>query len=277
MSYEQLLAAVVASPEDDAPRIAFAEHVRSNDPELARFIEVQLAAAKARRESREGRRTVIGAEDRVLLQRNATRWGHTIQKYSTRFDYDRGFISKIVIEPNLFLEYGEWLYTNAPIRHVGFTKPQEGAFPIDELTASPLLSRLDSLDFTNCGIGDPEIAKLTRSPHLERLLYLDLSWVHLSGEAYEALAASAATRKALVVVRSGHNVGAPLPGERYETIGYDRDGAPEMGWAPMSPAGVALEHKYGYIPWLHPRDNGCDAFDAAWYVAKGMLPIRTPG
>lgn len=136
MTYEELLARVVASPEDDTPRIAFAEHVRSYDPELARFIEVQLAAAEARRVSREGRRTVIGAEERVLLQRNASRWARTIQKYATRFDYDRGFISKIVIEPNLFLEYGEWLCTNAPIRHVGLTKPQEGAFSLGGSTLS---------------------------------------------------------------------------------------------------------------------------------------------
>jgi len=277
MTYEELLAAVIASPEDDAPRIAFARHVRSYDPDLARFIELQLASAAERRVKRLGRRTVIGAEDRVLLERHVDTWARTIQKYAVRFEYDRGFVTKLVIEPNLFLEHGEWLYVNAPIRHVGFVKPQEGAFPIDELAASPLLARLDSLDFTNCGIADAEIAKLTRSRHLERLRYLDLSWLHLGGQAYEALAASPATRKALVVVRSGHNLGAPFPGERYETVGDDRDGNPDMGWSRMSSEGAALEKKYGYLPWLHARENGCDAFDAAWYVARGLLPVRTPG
>src|SRR5262245_13010230 len=133
MTYEELLAAVVASPEDDAPRVEFAHHVRSYDSDLARFIELQVAAAQTRRAKREGRRTVIGAEDRVLLQRHIGTWARTIQKYAVSLEYDRGFVTKIVIEPNLFLEYGDWLFTNAPLRHVGLTKPQEGAFPIDEL------------------------------------------------------------------------------------------------------------------------------------------------
>src|SRR5262249_26220823 len=150
-------------------------------------------------------------------------------------------------------EYGEWLCINAPIRHVAFTKPQEGAFPIDALAASPLLARLDSIDVTSSGLVDDDIAKLASSPHLERLRYLDLSWIRLRGNAYEALAASATTRKVLVVVRSGYDIGAKLPGERFDDTGQDdMTGAPVMGWTAMPPEGKALEAAHGYIPWLHP-------------------------
>ena len=40
--------------------------------------------------------------------------------------------------------------------------------------------------------------------------------------------------------------------------------------------GKALEAKYGYIPWLHRR-NAVDAYDAAYFVSKGILPVKPPG
>jgi uncharacterized protein (TIGR02996 family) len=274
VTYEQHLAAVIADPDNDAPRRAFADFVRTCDAERARFIELQLASASERRERREPRRTVVGAEDQILLRRHDQQWTRTLYKYAARVEYDRGFVAKIVIDPELFLEYGEWLYMNAPIRHLGFVRSAEDPFPIDRLAASPLLERLDTLDFTHCGLDDADVARLAASPHLGRLLFLDLSWIRLAGAAYGALAASPTTRKMLVVVRSGHDIGAPLPCSRYETVGYDRDGAPMMDWTPMPPEGKALEARYGYVPWLHPRDNGCDAFDAAYYVGRGALPAR---
>jgi hypothetical protein len=278
MTYETMLAAVTHDPEADAPRHAFAAHVRSYDPQLARFIELQLASASERRARHEARKTVPSAEDRKLLDANLERWARTLRKYAVDIVYDRGFATKISIDPDLFLEYGDWLYTNAPIRHVAFTKPQDGAFPIDELAASPLLARLESIELTSCGLGDADIATLARSPHLDRLRYLDLSWTRLGPAAYEALAASPATRKLLVVVRSGRDIGAPLPGERFDATDQDNlAGAAVMDWIAMPPEGVALERAHGYLPWLHPRDNSCDAFDAAYYVARGELPVKAAG
>lgn len=43
------------------------------------------------------------------------------------------------------------------------------------------------------------------------------------------------------------------------------------------PEGKALERRYGYNPWLHLRENFVHRFDGAWYVARGMCPVKPVG
>jgi hypothetical protein len=45
----------------------------------------------------------------------------------------------------------------------------------------------------------------------------------------------------------------------------------------LTTKGKELEQKYGYIPWLHPKDNSCYHLDAAWFVAQGILPVKQAG
>ena len=49
-TYEQLLRGVTANPEDDGARLAFASHIRAQDPERARFIELQVEWARSSRQ-----------------------------------------------------------------------------------------------------------------------------------------------------------------------------------------------------------------------------------
>jgi uncharacterized protein (TIGR02996 family) len=101
--YQELLTAVTSNVDDDAPRLAFAAHIRSSEPDRARFIEDQIARAGARR-ARRGR---VDAGGHPLLRAHGAEWSRTIAKYARRWTYDRGFVAKITIEPHLFLEYGE--------------------------------------------------------------------------------------------------------------------------------------------------------------------------
>jgi uncharacterized protein (TIGR02996 family) len=45
-TYEQLLGAVSANPEDDATKLSLASYLRTQDPESARFIELQIEWAR---------------------------------------------------------------------------------------------------------------------------------------------------------------------------------------------------------------------------------------
>ncbi len=53
-------------------------------------------------------------------------------------------------------------------------------------------------------------------------------------------------------------------------------GAAIEDWSELPAAGQALEKTYGYIPWLH-GDNACEPFDASYFVAHHILPMKTPG
>ena len=59
-------------------------------------------------------------EAEQLLRKHETEWVRSLAKHTTNWTFDRGFVMGISIDPRLFLEYGEWLFINAPIRVVGF-------------------------------------------------------------------------------------------------------------------------------------------------------------
>lgn len=284
-SYENHLLAVIRDPEIDAPRLEFAAARHAQEPDQERFIQLQVEEAQRRRArgSYAGDNFLGAPQDGALLrqlQLRAAKWapGPTFAKYTKSYQYDRGFIAKIVIDPDMFLEYGEWLYANAPIRHVGFSRVEQGTFPMNELAASPLLRRLDSLDFTNCDVTDESVTELAKSPNLERLTVLDLSHNARVGlPSFEALAANTSTRRLLCVLRSQRDR-VRVPGDRYEaTDEYDLEGRSVYGWTAIGREGEALEQTHGYIPWLHPRENDCEPLDAAWYVTNGLRPARPPG
>jgi uncharacterized protein (TIGR02996 family) len=267
--YNELLSAVTNDPEDDTARLAFAQYIRQWEPDRAEFIEQQLKQAQHRRQVR-GPRTNT---DNPFLLKHEAEWTRIISKYTTRWIFDRGFITLIRIDPYLFLEYGEWLFLNAPIRIVEFSKPVDGSFPMSELTESSLLSRLDSIGFHDETLERDDIEHIAASQYLERLLVLDSINLKIDNSIYSILATNPQLRKALGVRVSREG----FPGQSYEETGeYDMQDRAVYKWTDLTPQGKALEARYGYLPWLH-EENICDEFDAAWYVANGILPVKPPG
>lgn len=267
--YEQLLTAITSNVDDDTARLAFAAHIRASEPDRASFIEDQIERAKVRR----AQRGYVNVGDHPLLRAHSAEWSRTIAKYARRWIFDRGFVEKIEIEPNLLLEYGEWLLLNFPIVAIDFRKPDEGPFPMDEIADSPLLERFDALRFRDVGLSAAEIERLVRSPHLGRLRYLDLGHATINPALYEALAANQDTRKILRLVVED----TKFPGQRYVDTGHDdMQGRAVHAWTDVSAEGKALEATYGYIPWLHEA-NIVEPLDASWFVAQGILPVKAPG
>jgi uncharacterized protein (TIGR02996 family) len=266
--YEELLAAVTANIGDDAPRLAFADHIRASEPDRARFIEDQIARASARR----AERRQLDSGEHPLLRAHRAEWTRLVAKYARRWTFDRGFVAQIAIEPNLFLEYGEWLMVNFPLQVVELTAP-EGAFPAAELAASPLLARLDALILRDARLHESELAQLIASPHLGRLLYCSLDTDRVAPATYERIAGSPDLRKLLVL-----SLGDDGPGQRFADTGRDdMQGRAVHAWTDLSAEGKALEARYGYVPWLHPEHNWCEPLDAAWLLAHGVLPARAAG
>jgi hypothetical protein len=200
-------------------------------------------------------------------------WSRTIARYAREWKFDRGFVSSITIDPHVFLEYGEWLYLNAPIRSVDFIAPDDGPFPMAELAESPLLANLDAVGFLVPTLTDEDFITFAKSAHLGRLQWMSADKQRLGPAVYEAYAAAPLTRKCIVLGLSHKD----FPGEEFgETDQVDWWGAWVMDWLEMKPEGRELERKYGYLPWLH-KDNRANEFDAAYFVAQGILPVRPPG
>jgi uncharacterized protein (TIGR02996 family) len=268
--YEDLVVEVTSRPLDDAPRLAFADHIATSEPERAKFIRDQIEMAKRRRAQR---RTSSG-DPHDPPKRFADSWTRLIAKYTRTWRFDRGFVAEVAIDPYLLLEYGEWLLLNFPIQVVELLRPQDGPFPLDELIDSPLLARFDALGINKAaGITAAELRRFVASPHLTRLRYLTIDGVAMKPDDYRALAQLPLGRQLLVLSadRDGY------PGQSYnETDEQDMLGRYRMAWSEVPALGRELEATNGYLPWLH-HENYADPFDGAWFVEHGILPVKPPG
>lgn len=273
--YERLMRAILADPESDESRLRFAEHIRESEPDRAKFIELEIAWAKKDRSRADGLRYEPAGEPARLLKQHENEWSRTLAKYTTHIRYDRGFIAWIRIDPHVFLEYGEFLFANAPIAVVQFW-PGDGAFPFKELAASPLLARLPAMSLALDEASQDDLISLLESPHLTSLQHFSRASAPYSDKSefyYTRLAEIATVRKLIYF-----NVGASFPGERYQDTGVnDWWGAAVSDWTDMQPEGTALEQKYGYLAWLHPRENMVSAIDVRWYVEHRKRPVRPIG
>ncbi len=277
-TWKELHAAALREPDEDAPRLALADYYRKQDPELGRFIELQLQIGALRR-ARGAPNYKTDHECDRLLKKHGARWCQTIAKYTRNQYFDRGMVAQVSIDPHMFLEYGDWLLVNAPIRSVFFTAAKEGAFPLEELLASELITRFDAIALVGLGLTNGDVEAIAASPRVHRLLDLSLSDNPLSLPAFEAIAASPHLRSLLAVVRnSDARLYAYSPAAEYAITDRDnRHGHAIWDYRDLPPDGVALEAKHGYLPWLHPKDNGCSPFDARYNVERGKLPVKPRG
>ncbi len=276
-TWKDLHAAALREPDEDAPRLALAEYYRKQDPDLARFIELQVQIGAVRRSGGTPAHATEYESDR-LLKKHGPRWCQTIAKFTKRQSFDRGMIEWVSIDPHMFLEHGEWLFVNAPIRAVSFTMPSEGTFPVRDLLASDLLSRLDSIGLVKLGLTNADVESIAACPRLHRLLSVDLSDNPLSLPAFEAIAASPHLHGLLTVTRhSDARLYSYSPGAEHAiTDRDDRHGHAIWDYRELPADGASLEAKHGYLPWLHPKDNARH-FYQRYHVERGTLPVKPRG
>ena len=138
-----LLKAVLAHPDDDAPRLAYAEWIAAADPARAEFIRLQLRSDSAA--SR-------------LLEVNGTRWNATFAPWGARdFVYRRGFVEGVSLTGRSFISLGASLFEATPLREVRLIAV---AFLMAELLACPHLAKLESLNLRGNRIGEADAARL---------------------------------------------------------------------------------------------------------------------
>lgn len=171
------------------------------------------------------------------------------------FFYIRGFVEYIDIKAPAFLRFAPFLYSIAPVRHLGLTYAKR---VMAELAASPHLARISTLKLPNRIVDkeytrlneltDEDIAVLASSPNLANLALLDLEDnEQLTIRAFDHLALSPHLRSlshvAFEVYRYDRAFGRF--GDYQRTLLERRN---EL-WRDE------LEARHGYLPWLHPEEH----------------------
>lgn len=161
-----LLEAVVAAPDDDAPRRVYADALLETENPLGEFIHVQcdLAARALPREERIRRRR----REKELLEAHGAQWtmGLYASFYTTQFV--RGFVEELTIAAENWTQHGHLLFERAPLLHTVILSelyesagnhggPESTAALVmgrfKSAIASPLLKRLKGFGHYTVGYG----------------------------------------------------------------------------------------------------------------------------
>jgi uncharacterized protein (TIGR02996 family) len=174
------LDAIIAAPDDDLPRLVFADWLQEHDqPERAEFIRVQCELARTPAGTPEA--TELKARSYALLRAHEKEWTPEALKpffYESRehdnFCYwERGFPSKISIAENGFLQRWPVLRSVAPIEHIVFYLVH--AHNTEKLVTSPLIRDVRSCYFYTNDMGDNGIETLANhSANFTSLRHLTL-------------------------------------------------------------------------------------------------------
>ncbi|HEY8504969.1 MAG TPA: TIGR02996 domain-containing protein, partial [Gemmataceae bacterium] len=179
---DAFLRAICASPDDDTPRLVFADWLeeRGTAAEVAwaEFIRLQCEAERLPPEDERVGDLEFRAEGlAAAFEREwLGEWAERLVNWSFR----RGFLDGVVIEPRPFLRYGGSLFERHPLlRRVRFVGPDGRGVPdeaVGELAALPHLARVRALDLSGDRTDGPAWARaLARATHLTGLEELDLS------------------------------------------------------------------------------------------------------
>jgi uncharacterized protein (TIGR02996 family) len=180
-----LLAAVLADPDADAPRLAYADRLdRHGQPERAEFIRLQIE--RARRPWPDGE--TPGAREAALLAAHGEEWLRPLLAWRSPygreyFHFHRGFPERVHhLEFDQFVNWDERIWRTAPVSHVTFTDyygesgeyraPEETERLFRAVAAKPELARLRGLVFGEHSITVGRLEVVLASPHLANLRYL---------------------------------------------------------------------------------------------------------
>jgi len=236
---DALLKDVLANPDDDGPRQAYAARLDAVGDPRGQFIGVQLRLARFDQSPDAPTRTLHVLDSQSYLDRFGAEWAAQIAPLAAAYEFHRGFVERVTMTGREFMDRAPLLFSLAPIQHLDL---KEVAGISRELFQTPFLERIYSLDLNQCALSDDDVSELAASPHLGQLRWLSLAFNRITLAGAEALAASGQLPKLQYVNWTGNPVD---PGEQYaqdQGIIVDR-------WLPR--AGQDLEARYGNLPWLH--------------------------
>jgi uncharacterized protein (TIGR02996 family) len=167
--HEPFLQAIIAEPEDDAPRLVYSDWLEERGHPRAEFIRVQCALARGEGTSR--LRAEWREREEELLAAHRAQWLKPLRGFGRCLHFRRGFVEKMNMTAVKFLERGETLFRLAPIRALRIMDI-ESRMPT--LAACPSLRYLRELSFTNHGFSLTGLRLLSSSPHLVSLTSLSL-------------------------------------------------------------------------------------------------------
>src|SRR3954466_6350440 len=193
---------VCADPDDDAPRLIFADWLDEHGDPRGEFIRVQVALARI--PPGDPRRDTLVDREAALLARYHARWSDRLRGVAGWTEFRRGFVETVNIDGRTFLRRAADLFRLAPVRHVRFL---DVGGSLDRVVACPQLAHLSALTIYAQHIDDRLARFLVDSPHLGGLRDLNIGRNRVGDRGVEHLAWSPRLRGLVNLDLSDNAVG----------------------------------------------------------------------
>jgi uncharacterized protein (TIGR02996 family) len=238
------LAAIAAAPDDDLPRLVFADWLDEHgDAARAEFVRLQCAAARGEPADHE-RITGLEAE-------HGTAWLGPLARVAFRAEFRRGFVEHTVLPASAFLAHGPTLRREGPLRGVTLLGARR---VLSDLVRGPLLAGLSALHLTGARLGDDGVRLLSSCPALAGLATLRLGDNSVSDAGVAALARSPHLSGLTTLVLRDNAIGDGGVWELAHAPHLGRLTTLDLAGNEIGPSGVEALHTARRLPRLTDLD-----------------------
>ena len=179
---EAMLQLILDHPEQDGPRLIFADWLTERGDPRGEFIRLQCELAPL--PAADARRLEIRSVADALLKLHQSEWVGGLSELVSGWRFHRGFIETIFIDAPGFLQNAERIFRMAPVRHAHLL---DVAAHIAPIARSHFLERLTGLTIFASHAGDQVARAVVSSPFVGNLLELNLGRNRISDEGVAAL------------------------------------------------------------------------------------------
>jgi uncharacterized protein (TIGR02996 family) len=179
------LDAILDEPDDDVPRLVYADWLTERGDPRGEFIQVQCRLARTPRYEPTPRESHQREQD--LLRAWRSEWERPYRKFEfiRHVSFKRGFLNQLSFPASRFMEVGDLVYQIGPIETVSLVPDSIAHY--QAAAASPLLRRVTSLSsFPKYG----SLAWLCDSPYLDKLSKVDANETFLTPDVLGRLLSS---------------------------------------------------------------------------------------
>jgi len=170
--------AVREDPEDDFPRLVFADWLDEQGDPLGEFIRVQCELADLSEADDPRRHASLKVREDELLKAHQKSWAGEIEEAVKSgivdgYRFERGLVEQLSMEADAFIEHGERLVDHAPGLVTLRLKEHTNRFK--EFINLPVMQRVLRLVFTQWEVTRDDLLDLKKSKQLSQLRGLNLT------------------------------------------------------------------------------------------------------
>jgi uncharacterized protein (TIGR02996 family) len=112
MTHDAFLRSILENPDDDTPRLVYADWLEERDDPRGEFIRVQCRLEKMGGD--DPLRSDLEARERDLLARHVEGWVGPLRPWLTGWKFRRGFVERVTVTVPVYLEHADALLRLAP-------------------------------------------------------------------------------------------------------------------------------------------------------------------